>query len=81
VDAPPPLELEAYFRDDAEPESAEIRALQSRIDLDRELLMQLLGGARLDDEALSSDPRLREIAERLPRMQAELEALRAERDR
>jgi hypothetical protein len=44
-------------------------------------LKKLLIDRHTDDEALSSDPRLREIAERLPRLQAELEALRAERDR
>jgi hypothetical protein len=81
VEAAPPLGLEAYLLDDPESESAEIRELQSRIDLDREQLRELLAAERLGDEALTDDPRLREIAERLPRLQAELEALRAERDR
>jgi hypothetical protein len=81
VEAPPPLELEALFLDERELESAEIRELQSRIDVDRELLREILAVERLSDESLTDDPRLREIAERLPRLQAELEALRAERDR
>ena len=81
VEAAPPLDLEAFFLDEPEPESAEIRELQSRIDLDREQLRELLAAERLSDESLTDDPRLREIAERLPRLQAELEALRAERDR
>ena len=81
MQAAPPLDLEAFLLDEPEPESAEIRDLQSRIDVDRELLRELLAAERLSDESLTDDPRLREVAERLPRLQAELEALRAERDR
>jgi hypothetical protein len=81
VEAPPPGELDRLLDEEAQPESAEIRELQARIDLDRERLKELVTGGRPDDEALSSDPELRAIAERLPRLQAELAALRAERDR
>jgi hypothetical protein len=81
VEAAPPLALERLFDEESEPESEEIRALQARIDVDRERLRNLVTGAGAEDEALSNDPELRKIAERLPRLQAELEALRAERDR
>jgi hypothetical protein len=57
--------------------AATIRELETQIARDREALKQIItqsaGGA-----AAADDPRLREIAERLPRLQAELEALRNE---
>ena len=69
--------LEALLEDEAAGESEQVRELRARIEDDRALLKQLLGG-RDEGEALTSDPRVREIAERLPRLQAELEALRSE---
>lgn len=61
-----------------DPRAAEVADLEARIATDRETLRQLISIKRWDSAELASDPSVREIAERLPRLQAELEALRAE---
>jgi hypothetical protein len=61
-----------------DPRGAELADLEARIATDRETLRQLISTKRWDSAELASDPGVREIAERLPRLQAELEALRAE---
>ena len=52
--------------------------LDSRIASDRAVLRELLSHPRENREDWLQDPRLREIAERLPQLQAEKEAARSE---
>ena len=52
--------------------------LDARIASDRALLRELLSQPRENREDWLQDPRLREIAERLPKLQAEKEAARSE---
>jgi outer membrane biosynthesis protein TonB len=61
-----------------DPRRDEIADLEGQIERDRETLRQLISMTRWDSAELASDPRVREIAERLPRLQAELAALRSE---
>ena len=61
-----------------DPRAAEVADLEARIAADREQLRQMISTKRWDSAELASDPSIREIAERLPRLQAELAALRAE---
>lgn len=61
-----------------DPRAAELAELEAQIATDRESLRQMISTKRWDSAELASDPGVREIAERLPRLQAELEALRAE---
>jgi hypothetical protein len=75
--APPELRQPLAARPDT---SDEERELQTRIDADRELLKQLTLDPR-GGEAILSDPQIREIAKRLPRLQAELQALRSGHER
>jgi hypothetical protein len=75
--APPELRQPLAARPDTSDEELE---LQTRIDADRELLKQLTLDPR-GGEAILSDPQIREIAKRLPRLQAELQALRSGHER
>lgn len=61
-----------------DPRSAEVASLEAQIATDRESLRQIISTKRWDSSELASDPQIREIAERLPRLQAQLAALRAE---
>jgi len=61
-----------------DPRAVEVAALEAQIATDRESLRQIISTKRWDSAELTSDPQIREIAERLPRLQAQLEALRAE---
>jgi hypothetical protein len=61
-----------------DPRKDEIADLEGQIERDRETLRQLISTPRWDSAALAADPRVREIAARLPRLQAELSALRNE---
>ncbi|MGH7293109.1 MAG: hypothetical protein ACREJT_17945, partial [Myxococcota bacterium] len=61
-----------------DPRAAEVATLEAQIATDRESLRQIISTKRWDSAELASDPTIREIAERLPRLQAQLEALRAE---
>lgn len=61
-----------------DPRAAEVAELEAQIAADREHLRQMISTKRWDSAELASDPSIREIAERLPRLQAELAALRAE---
>jgi hypothetical protein len=56
----------------------QIAELEAQIARDRETLKGLISETPLHGQDVSSDPRVREIAERLPRLQSELQALRAE---
>ncbi len=59
--------------------SARERAqLKAQIAQDRETLKQMISGDAKLGADLNQDPRLREISERLPRLQAELRERRAE---
>lgn len=61
------------------PTDGGVRELQDQIARDRATLVELISeGSGVD---LASDPRVREIAERLPRLQAELDALQREAER
>ena len=64
-----------------DPRQQEIAQLEAAIERDREELRQLISTPRWDASELASDPHVREIAERLPRLQAELAALRTEAER
>ena len=59
----------------------EIAALEREIERDRELLKTLISESGATGASIASDPRVREIAERLPRRQAQLDALRRETGR
>ena len=59
-------------------ESQAVAKMEARIARDRELIKTLLSQSFSSGEALVADPQLREIAERLPRLQSELRALRGE---
>ena len=61
-----------------DPRAAEVANLEAQIASDRERLRQIISTKRWESAELASDPNIREIAERLPRLQAELAALRAE---
>jgi hypothetical protein len=71
--APPDLDLP-----EAPATTAEVRELESQIARDREVMKSLISGAGTDGTDIASDPRFREISERLPRLQSELDALREE---
>jgi hypothetical protein len=58
--------------------AAEIRELEAQIARDRDLMKSLISGTGTQGAELAADPRFREIAERLPRLQSELDALREE---
>jgi Spy/CpxP family protein refolding chaperone len=64
-----------------DPRADEIAQLEGQIERDREALRQLISTPRWDSAEFASDPRVREIAERLPRLQAELAALRTEAEK
>jgi hypothetical protein len=76
--ATPPVSEVAPSHSSVDPRSDEIAQLEGQIERDREALRQLISTPRWDSEELASDPRVREISERLPRLQAELAALRTE---
>ncbi len=57
--------------------SQEILSLEEQIEADRETLKDLISSQR-DAVDFAEDPAVREIAERLPRLQAQLEQLRRE---
>ncbi len=61
-----------------DPRAVEVAELEAKIAADREQLRKMISTKRWDSAELASDPNIREIAERLPRLQAELAALRAE---
>jgi len=78
--APPPAPASetATSHSPVDPRKDEIAQLEGQIERDRETLRQLISTQRWDSSELASDPRVREISERLPRLQAELSALRTE---
>ncbi len=61
-----------------DPRAQEVAELEAQIARDRETLRTLISTPRWDSSELAKDPEIRAIAERLPRLQAELEALRRE---
>jgi hypothetical protein len=59
-------------------QAAQIAELERQIARDRTTLRELIGATGVPRADIALDPRLREIAERLPRLQRELESLRRE---
>jgi hypothetical protein len=59
-------------------QAAQIAEIERQIARDRTTLRELIGATGVPRADIALDPRLREIAERLPRLQRELEALRRE---
>jgi hypothetical protein len=55
--------------------SPRVTAVRAAIERDRSYLREMLAGARPDTPDPERDARLAEIADRLPRLQAELDAL------
>jgi len=76
--APPAQAAGAHPQD---PRAQEIAQLEGQLERDREVLRQLISTRTWDSAELAADPRVREIAERMPRLQAELAALRTEAER
>jgi hypothetical protein len=78
--APPPDPARELFEEPVEelPARPEIRELEERIERDRELMKNLISQSGVQGRELLEDPRFRELAERLPRLQSELDALRDE---
>ncbi len=72
-----PSEVERS-RQPEDPRAEEIAQLEGQLERDRETLRQLISTPRWDSAELAADPRVREIAERMPRLQAELAALRTD---
>ncbi len=76
----PEEQLEPDTPDDAYPElaqnTARIRELEEQIRNDREELKRLISEGKDQGLDIANDPRVREIAERLPRLEAELATLR-----
>ena len=64
--------------DPADPLAVRIAELAAHVAADEETLKALISDPKVADR-LRSSPELRAVAERLPRLQAELEQLRAER--
>lgn len=73
---PGPPTTNAISPDD--PRASEVAQLEAQIASDREKLRQMISTKRWDSAELASDPEIREIADRLPRLQAQLAALQAE---
>jgi hypothetical protein len=63
---------------DADPRELEIAELERELAARREELKALISQTSFDSSQISADPRLRELAEIVPRLQAELDALRGE---
>jgi len=61
-----------------DPRMQEIAELEAQIAADRERVKQMISREGSSEALLTGDPELREIAERLPRLISELEALRSE---
>lgn len=66
-------------RERPRPHAAAIEKLEAEIARDRERIKQLISQGRWVGSELATDPDLRELAERLPRLQAELDSLRGGR--
>ena len=75
----PPVQAARVHAED--PRAQEIAQLEGQLERDREVLRQLISTRSWDSTELAADPRVREIAERMPRLQAELAALRTEAER
>jgi hypothetical protein len=65
----------------ADPRESEIAELERELAARREELKTLISESSFDSSRIATDPRLRELAESVPRLQAELDALRSELDR
>jgi hypothetical protein len=66
---------------EADPRQAELAALERELAARREELKELISESSFDSSQVATNPRLRELAERVPRLQAEVEALRQELER
>jgi hypothetical protein len=60
------------------PRSQEIAELEAQIEADREAVKQIISREDVEEGQLALDPQLQEIANRLPRLLSELDALRGE---
>lgn len=60
------------------PRSQEIAELEAQIEADREAVKQIISREGVEEGQLALDPQLQEIANRLPRLLSELDALRGE---
>ena len=80
VAAPAPRALAPGEQAELEQLDREIAGLEAEVARDEEALMALLGETEsAQQNVLVDDPRFREIAQRLPRLQADLERLRTRR--
>lgn len=75
LDAPPAAVEAQGAAPEAEVVPGSIADIQRQIDRDREALREIVSEGGLKAIEQRKDPRLEQIAERLPRLQAELEAL------
>ena len=74
----PPGETPSSDGDGTDPEAGPGGQIREQLESDREFLRKLISRDAPAGFERSQDPRLREIAERLPRLQAEIEALENE---
>jgi hypothetical protein len=61
-----------------DPKRAELVELEGRLARGQEALKELISKSSTDPEAWLENPELREFAEQLPQLQAEIEAVRRE---
>jgi hypothetical protein len=66
---------------EADPRQAELAALERELAARREELKNLISESSFDSSQVATNPRLSELAELVPRLQAEVEALRKELER
>jgi hypothetical protein len=64
--------------DDADPRELEVAELERELAARREELKTLISQSNFDSSQIATDPRLKELAELLPRLQSELDVLRGE---
>jgi hypothetical protein len=76
--SPPAEETPSSDGDGADSEGGPGEQVRAQLESDREFLRKLISRDAPAGFERSQDPRLREIAERLPRLQAEIEALENE---
>ena len=74
-DAPAPVGAAPV---DADPRDAEIAELEREIASKREQVKELISTDQFDGSSFALDPQLRNLSRELPRLQAELDALRGE---
>lgn len=77
---PPPVEAGPVTgkTDSRREKTEQLAELEAQLARDREALKRLVGGDRVEGNEWLQDPELRELARRLPQLQAEIDALRRE---